>query len=143
MMLERLLGPKSEAAYVFLRIVSGLLFAFHGFQKLFGVMTDFRPPVGSQLWVGGLIELVAGLAIAGGVFTAWAAFLASGTMAVAYTQFHWKLAFDAGFFPGVNKGELALLYSVLFLYIACHGGGPGPNVTSDPSSERESHLRTG
>jgi len=123
-MLERLLEPKTDAAYVLLRIVSGLLFAFHGVQKVFGVLSDFQPPVGSQLWLGGIIELVAGLAIAAGVFTRWAAFLASGTMAVAYTQFHWKLAFGAEFFPAVNKGELALLYSVLFLFVACRGGGP-------------------
>ena len=45
-------------------------------------------------------------------------------MAVAYTQFHWKLAFGAGFFPAVNKGELALLYAFLFLFVACRGGGP-------------------
>ena len=123
-MLERLLEPKTDIAYVLLRIVSGLLFAFHGVQKVFGVLSDFQPPIGSQLWLGGVIELVAGLAIAAGVFTSWAAFLASGTMAVAYTQFHWKLAFGAEFFPAVNKGELALLYSVLFLFIACRGGGP-------------------
>lgn len=123
-MLERLLEPKTDVAYVLLRIVSGLLFAFHGVQKVFGVLSDFQPPVGSQLWLGGVIELVAGLAIAAGVFTSWAAFLASGTMAVAYTQFHWKLAFGADFFPAVNKGELALLYSVLFLFVACRGGGP-------------------
>lgn len=123
-MLERLLEPKSEAAFVLLRVVAGLMFAFHGVQKLFGVLSEFQPPVGSQVWIGGVIELVAGLAIAGGLFTTWAAFLASGTMAVAYTQFHWKLAFGAGFFPAVNKGELALLYSVLFLYVACRGAGP-------------------
>ena len=123
-MLERLLKPKSEAAFALLRIVAGLMFAFHGIQKVFGVLSEFQPPVGSQLWIGGVIELVAGLAIAGGLFTTWAAFLASGTMAVAYTQFHWKLAFGAEFFPAVNKGELALLYSVLFLYVACRGGGP-------------------
>ena len=123
-MLERLLEPKTDVAYALLRIVSGLLFAFHGVQKVFGVLSDFQPPIGSQLWLGGIIELVAGLAIAAGVFTRWAAFLASGTMAVAYTQFHWKLAFGADFFPAVNKGELALLYSVLFLFVACRGGGP-------------------
>jgi len=79
--------------------------------------------VGSQMWFGGIIELVTGLAIAAGAFTSWAAFLASGTMAVAYVQFHWKLQFGAQFFPAVNQGELALLYSFLFLYIACRGGG--------------------
>jgi putative oxidoreductase len=122
-MLNRFLEPKAEAVYAFARIVTGLLFAFHGVQKVFGVLTEHQPPVGSQLWVGGVIELVAGLAIAAGFFTTWAAFLASGTMAVAYTQFHWKFAMGAQFFPGLNKGELALVYAVWFLYIACRGGG--------------------
>ena len=123
-MLNRLLAPRMEAAYALLRVVSGLLFALHGAQKLFGVLGGTVQAAGSQLWIGAVIELVAGLAIAAGVFTSWAAFLASGTMAVAYVQFHWKLAFDAGFFPVVNKGEMALLYSVLFLFVACRGGGP-------------------
>lgn len=122
-MLDRFLAPRAEAAYAILRIVSGLLFAIHGAQKLFGVLGGFRPPVGTQLWVGAIIELVAGLAIAVGALTPWAALLASGTMAVAYTQFHWKLALGAGFFPAVNKGELALLYAFLFLFVACRGGG--------------------
>jgi putative oxidoreductase len=123
-MLARLLAPYSEAAYAALRIVAGLAFAFHGVQKVFGVLTDHQPPFGGQLWVGGVIELVCGFAIALGAFTSWAAFLASGTMAVAYIQFHWQLAFDAKFFPGVNKGELALVYAFLFLFIAARGAGP-------------------
>ena len=45
------------------------------------------------------------------------------TMAVAYVQFHWKLAMNDHFFPAVNHGELALLYAVLFLYVACRGAG--------------------
>jgi putative oxidoreductase len=122
-MINRFLEPRVEAAYTVLRIVVGLLFAFHGFQKLFGVLTEFKPPVGSQIWIGGVIEFVTGLAIAAGAFTTWAAFLASGTMAVAYIQFHWKLDFGAKFFPAVNQGELALVYCVLFLYIACRGAG--------------------
>lgn len=122
-MLSRLLAPRTEAAYALLRIVAGLLFAFHGMQKLFGVLSDFKAPVGSQIWIGAIVELVCGLAIAAGFLTAWAGFLASGEMAVAYVQFHWKLAFDTGFFPAVNKGELALVYALLFLFVACRGGG--------------------
>jgi putative oxidoreductase len=122
-MLASLLEPRTEVAYAALRIVSGLLFAFHGMQKIFGVLTENQPPVGSQLWIGGLIELVAGLMIAVGVMTVWAAFLSSGTMAVAYVQFHWKGAFDSNFFPGINRGELALVYAFLFLFIACRGAG--------------------
>jgi putative oxidoreductase len=44
-------------------------------------------------------------------------------MAVAYTQFHWKLQLDSNFFPAINKGELALIYAFLFLFIACRGAG--------------------
>ena len=75
------------------------------------------------LWFGGLIELIGGVLMAIGAFTRCAAFVCSGTMAVAYTQFHWKLDFGRGFFPVINKGELALLYAFLFLYIACRGAG--------------------
>jgi putative oxidoreductase len=99
------------------------MFAFHGCQKILGVLSEFRPPAGSQLWVGGLIELFGGLAVALGVGTSPAAFLCSGEMAVAYFQFHWKLRFDANFFPAINKGELAVLYSFVFLLIACNGAG--------------------
>ena len=119
----RVLTRYSEAAYAALRIVSGLAFAFHGVQKVLGVLTDHQPALGSQLWIGGVIELVCGFAIALGAFTHWAAFLASGTMAVAYIQFHWQFAFDSKFFPAINKGELALVYAFLFLFIATRGAG--------------------
>jgi putative oxidoreductase len=122
-MLQRLLAPATEPVYAALRIVTGLMFAFHGMQKVFGVLTEFQPPVGSQMWIGGVIELVAGLLIAVGFLTSWSAFLSSGTMAVAYTQFHWKLAMGSAFFPTVNKGELALIYAFVFLFIACKGAG--------------------
>lgn len=121
--MNRLLTPLTEPSYAALRIIAGLMFAFHGVQKIFGILTENQPPVGSQLWIGGIIELVAGLLIAIGLFTSVAAFLASGTMAVAYLQFHWKFAFSAEFFPTINRGELALLYAFLFLYIACKGAG--------------------
>jgi putative oxidoreductase len=104
--------------------MTGLMFTFHGVQKILGVLTDSQPPVGSQLWIGGIIELLCGPLVATGALTTYAAFLASGTMAVAYTQFHWKLAFDAQFFPVANHGELALVYAFLLLFIACRGAGP-------------------
>lgn len=123
-MIKTILAPHADRAYAVLRIVSGLLFAFHGVQKLFGVLSEHpSPPVGSQIWIGGLIELAAGLAVALGAFTRWAAFLASGTMAVAYFQFHWKPQGAAAVFPGVNGGEPAVLYCFLFLLVACKGAG--------------------
>lgn len=51
------------------------------------------------------------------------AFLASGTMAVAYFQFHWKLQTGSQILPVVNRGELAVLYCFVFLYIAAQGPG--------------------
>jgi putative oxidoreductase len=111
----------SDYAYAALRFMSGWMFAFHGAQKLF--LNAERPPLASQMGLGGVIELVCGLMIALGLKTRGAAFLASGTMAVAYIQFHWKLQLDSNFFPGVNRGELAVVYCFLFLYFACQGGG--------------------
>lgn len=122
-MLSRVLQPRTEAAFTFLRVMAGLMFAVHGVQLLFGVLGYSAVTWASQSGVGGIIELVAGLLIAAGLFTRWAAFLASGTMAVAYLQFHWRFAFDSHFFPQVNQGELAVLYSLLFLYVACRGAG--------------------
>jgi putative oxidoreductase len=119
-MLDRVLSPLTETAFTMLRVVTGLLFAFHGYQKFFGPQP---PPAGSQMWFGGVIELVGGLLIAVGLGTVYAAFIASGTMAVAYTQFHWKLQMGEAFFPAVNKGELAVVYCFLFFYFACRGAG--------------------
>ena len=100
------------------------MFAFHGAQKVLGWHSQFMPPVGSQLWFGGIIELVGGMLIALGLFTRPAAFLSAGQMAFAYFQFHWKLAIAHGMWlPGINKGELAVIYCFLFLFVAAHGNG--------------------
>jgi putative oxidoreductase len=112
-------------AYTALRIAAGLMMTFHGIQKVIGWYSGgFSPPTGSQLWVGGVIELVGGLLVALGLLTRPVAFLLSGQMAVAYTQFHWKLAFGQGLWlPAMNKGELALLYAFVFLFITARGPG--------------------
>lgn len=114
------LAPQTYAA---LRIVAGLLFAFHGVQKLTGAFGGHEVALASQLGVGAVIELVGGLAIALGLFTRIAAFICSGQMAVAYFQFHWKLQHGDAFFPAVNGGELAVLYCFLFLCVAAAGPG--------------------
>jgi len=112
----------ADHAYALLRIVTGFLFLFHGAQKILGVLSNGQPPVGSQLWFGGIIELIGGLLVMLGFQTRVAAFLCSGTMAVAYVQFHWKFQIGPGLFPAINKGELALLFSFIFLLVACRGG---------------------
>ncbi len=110
-----------DHAYALMRIMAGFMFSCHGAQKVLGVLSDFQPPIGSQLWIGGVIELAGGVLIMLGLGTRWAAFICSGEMAVAYFQFHWKFQTGAAFFPAVNKGELAVLYCFVFLFIASKG----------------------
>ena len=118
--LEKLSGT----AYALLRIVTGFMFSFHGAQKIFGVLSDYpQPPMFSQMWIGGMIELIGGILIMIGLQTRLAAFISSGTMAVAYFQFHWKFQPGAMILPGVNQGEMAALYCFIFLYISCRGAG--------------------
>jgi putative oxidoreductase len=110
--------------YALLRVVAGLMFACHGAQKLFGAFGGKVAAVGSQLWAGALIELLGGPLIALGLFVRPAAFLAAGTMAVAYIQFHWKLDVAGNrWLPVINKGELAALYTFVFLFIFARGPG--------------------
>jgi putative oxidoreductase len=111
----------ASCAYASLRIVSGLLFAMHGSQKLLG-MPGNRPrlPIFSMLGIAGLIEMVGGLMIMFGLFAAVAAFVASGEMAVAYFKAH----FPHDPLPIVNQGELSVLFCFIFLYIAAVGSGP-------------------
>jgi putative oxidoreductase len=108
-----------DVAYVLLRVMTGLLFAEHGLQKLFGLIGGTRMPLMSEFGLAGVIEFSAGLMIALGVFPRWAAFIASGELAVAYFTMH----APHGFWPVQNHGELAVLYCFVFLFIAAHGGG--------------------
>lgn len=118
------LGKFQGEAHALLRIMAGAMFLFHGVQKVFGILSPHgMPPVGSQMWVGGILELTLGILIALGLRTRWAAFIASGEMAVAYFQFHWRFQFDANFIPGVNGGELAVLYCFVYLFLAAAGPG--------------------
>jgi len=117
--MQRYLGRHSEVLYALLRVMAGLMFAQHGAQKILGVLGGQKVPLVSLFGLGGLIELVGGLLIAVGLFTSWAAFICAGEMAVAYFMVH----FPQGFWPVQNKGELAVLYCFVFLYMASRGGG--------------------
>ena len=118
--MDRWLGRHAERLFTLLRIVAGLLFACHGAQKLFGAFGGQVMTSNPMMLVAGIVEFGGGLLIAVGFLTSWAAFLASGQMAVAYFMVHAK----GGFWPIVNKGELAVLFCFLFLYIAARGAGP-------------------
>jgi len=109
----------SDVAYSIMRIIVGFLFACHGAQKLFGVLGGRKELHDLQGLVAGLIEFGAGVAVAIGIFTAIAAFIASGEMAVAYFKAH----APHGFWPIVNHGELAVVYCFIFLYISTQGEG--------------------
>jgi putative oxidoreductase len=111
---ERLATP----TYTLFRVVVGLLFACHGGQKLLGLFGGTRMTAPMML-AAGTIELVGGTLVAAGLLAPFAAFIASGEMAVAYFHAHAPHAL----WPIVNHGELAVLYCFAFLLIAATGSG--------------------
>jgi putative oxidoreductase len=118
--MERFLGKYEPYLYSILRIVAGFLLLWHGSQKLLGFPPPKQAmPLNTMTATAGVIELVGGLMILLGFFAGFAAFIASGLLAVAYFMVH----APQGFFPVINGGELAALYCFLFLYIASRGSG--------------------
>lgn len=117
------LKPHTEKIYAALRIFAGLLFMQHGLQKIFGLFGGVPAEAPAFIVYGaGSIELVAGALIAVGLFTAPAAFVASGLMAFAFFMGHVAPA-KGNLIPIVNKGELAVLYCWAFFFIAAKGAG--------------------
>ncbi len=102
------------------RIVVALLFFEHGLSKMFGFPTGEVRVMFTLSWYSGAIEFVTGALLAAGFATRTMAFIASGEMAFAYFIGH----APHSFFPIVNRGEGAILYCFIFLYIAFAGGGP-------------------
>ena len=116
------LAPWSAQLLSILRIVTGFLFMAHGTQKWLGFPVPFPYPISlsSLPGIAGMLELVGGALVIVGLFTRPVAFVLSGLMACAYFIGH----APNGFWPIVNRGELAALYSFVFLYLAAVGGGP-------------------
>ena len=105
-----------------LRVVTGALFLAHGLVKVAGFPAGAQPGQQALLGlfgIGGMIEVVTGALLIGGFLTRPAAFIASGQMAVAYWMFH----APASFFPAVNGGDAAILFTFVFLYVAAAGAG--------------------
>ena len=103
-----------------LRIVTALLFIEHGTMKLFHFpAAQMEGPLPPLIMVAAIIELVAGIMVALGLFTRLAAFIAAGEMAVAYFMGH----ASKSFWPGINGGDAAILFCFVFLYIAAAGPG--------------------
>ena|ERR1044071_3944374 len=129
-----------------LRIIAAFLFMAHGAQKLFGFPAA-PPPTPEQrarqeceqkcapqpqqqqqqqqggmqpmILVAGILEFFGGLLFLIGLLTRPVAFILSGLMAVAYFMAH----APGGFWPVINKGELAVLYCFVFLFFSVAGGG--------------------
>ncbi len=103
-----------------MRIAMGITFMEHGTQKLFGFPV---PPPGRLglplLLFTGVLETLGSILITFGIFTRLAAFVISGELAVGY----WWMHVPNSFFPIANGGEVMVLYSFAFLYLAAAGGG--------------------
>jgi putative oxidoreductase len=113
--------------HALLRIVTGLLFMQHGVQKLFGLLVDpsrgpwtGAPPMFSQFWFAGVLEVFGGALIVLGFFTRPVALILAGEMAVAYFQAH----FPRSFWPILNGGEAAVLFCFIYLHLFAVGAGP-------------------
>lgn len=119
--MDQRLSPYAPQALALLRIMSALLLMQHGTQKLFGFPAPFGmegglPPL---LLVAGVLEVVGGGLLLVGLLTRPVAFVLSGFMAVAYFMAH----ASQGFYPLLNGGDLAVLFSFVFLYIFVAGPG--------------------
>ncbi|MBV9846384.1 MAG: DoxX family protein [Kutzneria sp.] len=116
-----LIDRNREYVVSLFRMVVGLLFAFHGIDLLFGVITGGRPAVFGHWpgWWAAVIETVAGGLVLAGLFTRVAAVICSGSMAYAYFTVHQPKTL----FPMVNGGEPAALFCWAFLLLVFIGPG--------------------
>ena len=116
---ERFLNRFAELGYLLLRLGVAFLFIFHAPQKWLGWFGGPAWPLTSIRSLGSLIELLSSVLIALGLFTPYAALAAAVEMAGAYYIVHWP---RPGW-PIENRGELAALYFLVFVYMTFHGGG--------------------
>ena len=109
----------SDPVYCLMRLIVGLNFASHGGQLIFGMFGGMPGSDKPLLQLCGWICLVGGFLVAFGLLTRPAAFISSGTMAVAYFMVH----APRNFFPIANKGELAVFYCWFFFFAVFYGPG--------------------
>ena len=134
------IARRAPYALAALRIVTGLIFLEHGTQKFFGFPAGEMAGIGwgfdNPAAIAGVIELVAGALITIGLFTRSAAFVASGTMAVAY----WMAHAPQNPFPVNTGGDAAILYCFVFLYLVF--AGPGVWSVDEVRGRARSSART-
>ncbi len=118
-----------EFTHSLLRFMAGFMFLWHGAQKLFGFAGSSPAELISQRGLGGVIEFFGGVLICIGLYTRWSAFITSGTMAVAFWQYHafreeaWSEHGALALIPVLNGGELAALFCFVFLFLWANGPG--------------------
>lgn len=118
--MQPFMSSYSSQGYALMRMIVGFLFLWHGVQKLFNFPPGMPAGVPAYIIYGaGPIELICGILVMIGLFTRYAAFLASGQMAAAYWIAHGTKAL----LPIQNNGELAVFYCFVFLFISTQGGG--------------------
>jgi putative oxidoreductase len=133
--------PKSWSGqtHAALRIMTGFLVLQPGTAKImrFPMNDTLRGTLstlpGGMIYFAGIMELVGATLIILGLFTRTTSFIFLGFMAAAYFIARaWQ-----GLYPILNFGELAILYSFVFLWLATAGSGP---FSLDASSNREAHT---
>jgi putative oxidoreductase len=116
------LAAWSPHALAVLRIVTALLFMEHGLMKLFhfpAAQPGAPDPLPSLLLAAAIIEVAGGALIAMGLLTRFAAFICSGEIAIGYFMVH----APKSFWPALNQGEAAILFSFVFFYLIFAGPG--------------------
>ncbi|MCO6517654.1 DoxX family protein [Snodgrassella sp.] len=112
-----------------LRLVTAFLYIQHATAKFWQwplSMTDGHGavPLFSMMGAAGVLELIGGVLLLLGLFVRPTAFILCGQMAVAYLFIHMPSAgMHTLLMPQLNKGEMAVLYCFIFLYLSVAGGG--------------------
>jgi putative oxidoreductase len=118
------LAAAQPYALALLRIVAGYMFLLHGTSKVLHFPDTGHAAVLNLATLGGwsgILELLGGALVLIGWFTRPAAFIVSGEMAIAYFIGH--ASHGNPLLPLVNRGELAVLYCFVFLFLAVAGAG--------------------
>ena len=119
--MENFLRPWSTQLLSILRIMTGLLLLHHGTSKYlnFPLSQYSNASPSNPTGAAGIFELIFGALLTIGLFTRPSAFILSGLCAAAYFYAN----APRGFYPLLNGGELAIMFSFTLLYIAAAGGG--------------------
>lgn len=130
----------ARATHAILRIGTGLLFFHHGVPKLFGWFGGFgepgaTAPLFSIYGLAGVLEVFGGILIMIGLFTRPVAIVLALEMIIAFVKAH----LPNGWVPIMNQGELALLYMLVYVFLAGNGAGPA-SVDSWIASRRRGRL---